>query len=72
MFLPVGTGWSTFSTGIMSVGGDILLGIRADGGMYHYRFRRSDGTWPVAGTRIGSRWASFRNVTAKPDACHLT
>ncbi|MCA1481276.1 hypothetical protein, partial [Bradyrhizobium sp. NBAIM08] len=48
-----------------------LFGVTATGDFHLYRFREDNGTWPAGGTKIGSGWQSFSNVTATTDTCKL-
>ncbi|MEU4218229.1 tachylectin-related carbohydrate-binding protein [Actinoplanes sp. NPDC026623] len=68
----VGTGWQNFPKGVVSVGGDTLLGIQADGDLINYRHREDTSTWPVQGPDIGDKFQQYANVTAWTDACRLT
>jgi hypothetical protein len=68
----VGSGWGVFSGGIVSVGGDVLLGITGSGALKHYRYREDTGTWPVVAHTVGAGWGTMRTVSAQTNACRLT
>jgi hypothetical protein len=68
----VGSGWGTFTRGITSIGGDVLLGTRSTG-LYQYRRNNDGNAWPVGGHLIGSAgFAAFTNIVGFTDACTLT
>lgn len=67
-----GSSWNTFSS-FFSVGGDILLGIRPNADLLHYRFRPDpDFTWAFQANQLGGGWDAFIDVAGTSNACKLT
>ncbi|MEU6206245.1 tachylectin-related carbohydrate-binding protein, partial [Micromonospora musae] len=63
------SGFSSFTKGLFSAGGDSLFGIQSNGNLLQYRYREDTNTWPVQTQQIGSGW-NYPNVLATTDTCH--
>jgi hypothetical protein len=64
--------WNTFSS-FFSVGGDILLGIRPNADLLHYRFRPDpDFDWAFQQNTLGGGWDAFIDVAGTSNSCKLT
>ncbi|MEV0039227.1 tachylectin-related carbohydrate-binding protein [Streptomyces sp. NPDC050804] len=61
------------SKAITSFGGDVIMRVKANGEVRHYRYHEPAGTFVSYNALIGSgsHWAGYTSVSGAPDSCRL-
>ncbi|QXE38285.1 trypsin-like serine protease [Streptomyces sp. GMY02] len=62
------------SQGLTSFGGDVIMTVRPNGEVRHYRYQEAVGDFDGLYNRLigsGSWWAGYTSVTGAPDSCRL-
>ncbi|GGJ97693.1 hypothetical protein GCM10010123_29650 [Pilimelia anulata] len=62
-------GWQRFDRGVTSAGGETLFALNDDHQLLHYRYERSNNSWPVQAARVVDKWDEVRDIAATSTTC---